>query len=330
MKNGWKMAKLSVIIPSRDPRFLQKTVDDLLLRAEGDVEVIVVLDGYWPDPMIKNHPKVIIIHQGAPGQSKGMREGINAGMAIAQGEYVIKIDEHCMVDQGYDVKLAADCEDNWVVVPRRYRLDPEKWEIIEDGRPPIDYMYVEYPYLKPYDVTQGLHGNEWKQKHLDQLDVPIDDLMTFQGSCYFMSKKHWDWLGGLDSDLYGPFTHESQEISNKTWLGGGQVKVNKNTWYAHLHKGKKYGTGYGFSTQQWKDFAVAQERGRVACIDHWVNNREPNMVHDFEWLINKFMPMPYWKDTWKEDIIKDKDKDYSTLRYTDSPWLVGLRKEQDA
>src|SRR3990167_4654120 len=139
---------LSIIIPSRNDEYLQKTIDDLLKKAEGAIEVIVVLDGYWPDPVLINNPRVVIIHHGTFHNSRGMRDSINAGMAIAKGEYVMKIDEHCMVDQGYDVKLIADCEDNWVVIPRRYRLDADKWEIIEDGRQPIDYMKIDYPYQR--------------------------------------------------------------------------------------------------------------------------------------------------------------------------------------
>src|SRR3972149_6578796 len=133
---------LSVIIASRVDQYLQRTIDDLLEKAEGEIEVIVVLDGYWPNPMLKGDPRVIIIHQGEVHNNLGMRVAINAGMSIAEGEYVMKVDEHCMFDQGYDEKLKADYEDNWLVVPRRYRLDAENWKVIEDGRSPVDYMYV--------------------------------------------------------------------------------------------------------------------------------------------------------------------------------------------
>jgi glycosyltransferase involved in cell wall biosynthesis len=295
---------LSVIIPSRDSRWLQRTVDDLLLKAEGEVEVIVILDGYWPEPMINVEDRTRVIHQ----NYKGMREAINSGMSLASGEYVMKIDEHCMMDKGYDVKLIGDCPDRTVVVPRRYRLDAEKWEIIDDGRKPIDYMFVDYPYYKEFDSTQGLHGAEWEK------DGPeIDDLMTMQGSCYFLKKSYWEELGDMNTELYGPFTHEAQEISFKAWLGGGQVKVNKKTWYAHLHKGKRYGTGYGFSTQGWIDFKANMEKGRQACLDYWLNNKWDKRVHDFEWMIDKFSPVPHWPDNWGERLVTDKDKDWSKL-----------------
>ena len=137
---------LSIIIPSRNSDYLQKTIDDLLLKAEGEVEIIVVLDGYWPNPILNNNSKVQVVHHGTIHNSRGMRESINQGVALSKGEYIMKIDEHCMVGQGYDKILAADCEENWVVIPRRKRLDADNWKLIEDGRPPVDYMKIDYPY----------------------------------------------------------------------------------------------------------------------------------------------------------------------------------------
>lgn len=303
---------VSVIIPSRNEEFLQKTIDDLLAKAKGDIEVIVVLDGYWPQTLLKDDPRVLIFHQGTMHNSRGMRASINDGVALSKGKYIMKTDEHCMFDEGFDVKLEADCEDNWVVIPRRYRLDPDAWKIIEDGRPPIDYMFLDYPYKTKGDVTDGLHGNEWRQMYNARRDVLIDDTMSWQGSCWFMPRIWWNFLGPLDDELYGSFTHESQEIGNKTWLAGGRLVVNKKTWYAHFHKGKK-GKGYGFSIEQYKKFSQEKERGRQACIDYWINNKWPNRIHDFEWLINKFWPVPNWPENWKEQIKIDAKYDFSKV-----------------
>ena len=128
---------LTVIIPSRNEMFLSKTIEDILKKARGEIEVIAVLDGYWPSetkrekwstPAIIQDDRVTYIHFGEP---RGLRVAINAGVAIAKGDYVMKVDGHCLFDEGFDVKLAEDCEDNWVVIPRRYSLDPENWKIDE-------------------------------------------------------------------------------------------------------------------------------------------------------------------------------------------------------
>lgn len=303
---------LSIIIPSRNSEYLQKTIDDLLLKAEGDVEVIVVLDGYWPTIPVKQDKRVIVLHKGTVHNSPGMRDCINTGIAIAKGDYFMKIDEHCMVDQGYDVKLAADCTDDMVVIPRRYRLEPETWTLSTDGRPPIDYMYIAYPYERPFDITCGLHGSEWKQMHFDKKEILIDDTMSWQGSCWFVSRKWWNFIGELETDKYGTFTQEPQEIGLKTQLGGGRLVVNKKTWYAHFHKGAK-GKGYGFSNTQWRAHQQGCEIGRTFCTDYWMNNRWEKQVRSFEWLLEKFWPVPTWPADWKERIKIDELTDYSKL-----------------
>lgn len=300
---------VSIIISSRVDQYLQRTIDDLLAKAEGEIEIIVVLDGYWPDPMLKNDPRVVVLHQGMIHDNIGMRGAINTASEIAKGEYIMKIDEHCMVDQGYDVKLAADCEDDWVVIPRRHRLDADNWQLIEDGRPPVDYMYLAYPYERPYDRTCGLHGSEWKQRHHERKDILIDDTMSWQGSCWFVKKSYWDkLLYPLDDENYGPFTQEAQEIGNKVWLTGGRLVVNKKTWYAHFHKGSK-GKGYGFSREQYRRHETAKERGRLYCIEYWLNTKD--FKYDFEWLLQKFWPVPTWPEDWKERIKIDAEKDWS-------------------
>ncbi len=304
---------LSVIIPSRVDQYLQKTIDGILAMAEGAIEIIVVLDGYWPSPKIKDDPRVIVFHQGTFHDSFGMRAAINAGVAISKGEYIMKTDEHCMFDKGFDVKLIADCEDDWLVVPRRYRLDAEKWEVIKDGRPPIDYMILDYPYQRKFDKTCGLHGAEDRESGRRRKDKRIDDLMTMQGSCYFMPRKLWDRvIVEMDDENYGYFTQEAQELCNKVWLSGGRVIVNKKTWYAHMHKGKQ-GKGYGFSNAQYEKHMIGTERGRRYCIDFWMNDRWDGLAkgRNFEWLLRKFWPIPGWTENWKEDIKRDEQFDYS-------------------
>lgn len=317
---------LSIIIPDRQGQpYLQKTIDGLLSNAEEEIEIIVVCDGTWPNPALTDDPRVKIIHHGTHFENLGMRTSINRGIAVSRGEYIMKIDEHCMVDRGFDLKLKLNCEDDWVVIPRRYRLDADEWrleeyqilsngDIIPDAinykhiRPPVDYMAIDYPYQRPGDKTCGLHGAEWKRP--DREELLIDDTPSMQGSCYFMKRSYWDKMfpNGLNPEFYGEFTQEAQEISLTAWLSGGRVVVNKKTWYAHMHKGKR-GKGYGFSNEQYKKHMEGTERGRVYCIDYWLNTKD--FEHDWKWFISGLFPdMPGWEN-WQERIIKDAEFDYS-------------------
>jgi len=301
------MSGVTVVIPSRSDLYLQKTVDDLLNKAEGEVEVIVVLDGYWPSPIIKEDPRVKVVHHGLIHDSFGMRASINLGMSIAQGSYVMKVDEHCMFDNGWDKKL-AECEPHDVVVPRRMRLDPDKWENIEDGRRPIDYMYLTCPFMRPGDKTNGLRGAEWKEREVTNEKILYDESLSTQGSCYFMAKSHWDEvIGHLEDEIYGPFTSEAQEVGLKTQLSGGRLMTNKKTWYSHWWKGKA-GKSYGFSKEQYRVHQDETEKGRVHTVKYWLTTTD--YKHDFKWLMEKFWPVPTWGENWEKMLEKDFINNY--------------------
>lgn len=262
---------VSIILPSRNERYLKKTIDDILTKATGDIEVIAVLDGYWPDEIVEDD-RVNYIHFTNP---LGMRNAINSGVKIAQGEFIMKSDAHCMFNYGFDEVLKKDLKDNWVVVPRRYRLDPVKWEIIRDGRPPIDYMYLD----------NELHGRIWEGKSNNH---QIDYLMSSQGSFWMMKRSYFDYLELMDEKNYGTFYGEFQEIGLKCWLSGGEVMLNKNTWYAHWHKSKEDGRGYHLSGKEGKK---AEE-----YVQKWKTEKMfSKQIYDFQWLINKFKPVPTWE-----------------------------------
>ena len=74
------MVGLSVIIPARNETYLQRTIDNILENADGEIEIIAVCDGYWPDPPIKDHPFVNIIHH---SEARGQRPSINEAARIA-------------------------------------------------------------------------------------------------------------------------------------------------------------------------------------------------------------------------------------------------------
>jgi glycosyltransferase involved in cell wall biosynthesis len=281
--------KVSVLIPSKNERHLQRTIQDVLEKAAGDVEVIAVLDGYWPDPPIEDHPKVVLIHR----DHHGMRDSINVAASIAKGRYLLKTDAHCLFSEGFDEVLKADMADDWVAIPRRRSLD-----VGEDGKgwgiknkEPIDCHYLSYPYLKPNEI--GMHGIPWYERGRARKDVLIDDEMSTQGSCWFMTTRHFERMGFMQEAGYERFVQEAQEICNKTWLSGGRVVVNKKCFYAHWHKGKEVGRGYFIDKRE-------MIRGAKWSADFWLNNRWPERKHDFEWLIDKFSPIPDWPADWKE------------------------------
>ena len=279
---------LSVLIPSRKEKFLDKTVSDLLQKAQGDLEIICVLDGYWTAPI--DDRRVHYIHRGTP---LGMRAAINAAAALAKGEFLLKADAHTLWDEGFDVKLAADCEENWVIVPRRKRLDADNWCVQEVGKPDVDYEYLSFP-DNPADFGgPGLNGRIWEQRAKERKDIMIDENLSFQGSAWFMRKEYFHKLELMDEEHYGTFWNEAQEIGFKAWLSGGKLMTNKKTWYAHLHKGKKHGRGYNLDHSQLPKGATYTKK--------WMTNSAwDKQTIPFESLIERFWPLPGWPENWRD------------------------------
>jgi glycosyltransferase involved in cell wall biosynthesis len=277
---------ISVIIPSRNEPYLVPTVNGILNAVVGDCEILVVLDGgNQADVVLPNDSRVKAIrHETA----HGMRPSINEAAAQATGEFLLKCDAHVAFSSGFDRVLIADCDEESVVIPRRYGLDPVTWTTDQDVR---DAHYLAWPWRDPAKEPT-LRGLTWKERSRARAHILLDDEMTTQGSCWLMSRTLWNRIGPLDTEHYGPFICEPQEICNKAWLSGGRVLVTRKTSYAHWYK--RNGQGYVLSKRQ-------SRMGLAYNVDHWVNDRPwPGKVRSFEWLINHFWPVPGWPENWKD------------------------------
>lgn len=306
--------KVTIVLPSRNEPFLQKTVDEIFKNAKGPVEVIAVLDAYWPDPPLKPHDDMVIVHK---GDVAGMRSNINTAARMATGKYFMKLDAHCMLGEGFDEILKADCEKNWIAVPSRYSLDGDKWQ---RTRGPHDYLFLTFPYTIDDLYGFGFHGRKWKGEkgltgsfwHMEKKkkDILIDDIIIFQGSCWFMHLEHFFAIDCMDEINYN-LHQEATELAFKTWLSGGRVIRNKKTWYAHLHKGTKHRRGFYLSKRQMIN-------SEIYSADFWMNNRWKKQIRPLSWLIEKFWPLEGWPDDWQ-------DPKY----VSEHPGLVKIKKERE-
>ena len=217
---------LSVVIPSYKDPLLVKTIQSLLENAQGEIEIIAVLDGYWPKTPLPNDPRVRLLHL---GKNRGMRRAINAGVAISCGEFIMRTDEHSAFGPGFDVILTRDCQPNWIVTPRRYFLDPVKWQIMDI--PAVDFMK-----LKIVGAGNGIRKFSGVEAPGNDPE-PIQESMAMQGSCWLMPRSWWDTIiGELQNEGYGPHYQDSHEMVFKAWKAGGKLMVDKNTWHAHKHR----------------------------------------------------------------------------------------------
>lgn len=293
---GEAMSKVSVLIPCRfgtdNNEYLTRTIKDLYTTAAGEIEVIVVLDGPCKGYKSLRYKGLTTLRNKTV---KGRRYSTNKAAAAATGKYIMKIDAHCTIGEGWDEILAADCADNWIVIPRRYWFDAPTWSITDKKY--VDAMSYIYPFYRPYKPRLAARPDRERQER-DKDKMLVED-MGFQGSAWFMTKEHWERIGEMDEYGYGTFYGEPEEIGLKTQLGpsGGKVMRNKNTWYAHWGKPPAHWRANPDEAGRVTDYEFY--RGQLYTFDYWWNNRWNGQVRNFDWLIERFWPLPGWPDNWR-------------------------------
>lgn len=301
------MADLSVIIPARNEMFLKQTIDNVLANMRGDTEIIVICDGNWPIEPIEDTPKVRLVYHPV---SIGQRAATNEGARISTAKYIMKLDAHCAVDEGFDVKLMADCEYDWTVIPRMYNLHafdrvcadcgheayqgPTVCEKCQSAN--ITRKLVWQPrWSRQTDYARfdkDMHFQYWgAYKHREGAnEKEIDDTMTSVGACFFMHRQRfWD-LGGLDED-HGSWGQFGVEIACKSFLSGGRHVVNKKTWFAHMFRtqGGDFGFPYPLSGRQ-------VDKARKYSQELWKNDKWALATRKLNDLLEFFRPVPDWHD----------------------------------
>ena len=285
---------VSVIIPARNEVYLQKTIDNILENAEGEIEVIAVCDGYWPDPPIKDHPFVNIIHH---SEARGQRPSINEAARMAKGNIIGKLDAHCAVGPGFNKIIERDIEYDMTMIPEMYNLDIETWKpkYIDDYKMAVMQGKVNpYMYMGMVDGhlrAQYYSSRRDRQKFYDKKDIKIDETMCCMGPGFFIHKDRFWEQGGCD-ETHGHWGQQGVEVACKAWLSGGRMVVNKNTWFAHWFRGSviqpngKKGWPYPMSNS-------IVNKSRKYSTDLWMNNKWDKQQRTFQWLLKKFRP-PGW------------------------------------
>jgi glycosyltransferase involved in cell wall biosynthesis len=303
------MSKVSIIIPSRNEKYLKRTLDDLYAKATGDFEVLVGFNGVTEYPLKGNYPNLTMIYE---GENIGLKPMINKLANLANGKYIFKSDAHCSFGESFNEILEMNMEDDWIVTPR-FKIIKDDWSIqMRDGEEEFyDYFYLCCPFTDP----KGLRfkaGGHWKERTMERLpenfvseqqvntisDINethpyIDETPQMHGSGWFVNRDYFlNELGGFPEDDPDGHAQEPLWLGLRNWLRGGKLMVNKNTWYAHLHQNS--------NERGYPEDRSHTEKTYNWTADYFLHNSDSKAIHDFSWFLDKFMPMPSWPENWKE------------------------------
>jgi ribosomal protein L37E len=296
------MMELSVLIPARNEMFLRRTIEDVLEHIEADTEIIAVLDGAWAKPQIPDHPRVTLLYHPV---AVGQRAACNEAARLAQGKYVMKLDAHCSVGQGFDRILLEDIQPDWTMVPLMKNLHAFDWVCKEcghrryqgksgtcsecGGEEERDVVWIakKSPNTTAMRFTRELRFKYWgRYKRRQKGDLV--ETMSILGACWMLSKERYFELNICD-EAHGSWGQMGTEVACKTWLSGGKLICSKKTWFAHMFRtqGGDFGFPYPISGS-----AVRKARKRSQAL--FLDGKWDKAIHPLSWLIDKFAPVPDW------------------------------------
>jgi len=334
---------LSIIIPARREEWLNKTIEDILKNKRGKTQIIVGLDGDWPEAPIQTHPDVVILYY---PESIGQRAITKQCARISKAKFIAKTDAHCAFDEGFDVKMLEAFEtagDNVVICPTMRNLWVFNW-VCPDGHTryqgqsgickecgketvkDVVWIAKTNPHSWSYCFDSEPHFQyfqEYKKRAVKENN--LTESMSLQGSFFMMTRDKYFELD-IDDESFGSWGSQGLTVACKFWLSGGRVLINHSTWYAHCFRtaGGDFGFPYpnpGSKVQDAKKYAR----------DLFFNNKWDKQTRPLSWLVEKFWPIPGWSD---EDLKKIKEKDSAVgkglssgiLYYTDNQINMKLAK----
>ena len=316
---------LSVLIPARNEMFVALTVKTILDNIRGNTEVIVALDGEWACPGIPDDPRVTIVYF---PEAIGQRAATNQACRLSRAKYVMKIDAHCAVDEGFDVKMLSDMQEDMTLIPTMYNLHAFNWKCLKckktwyqsptpqfcckdgDGKirneqcdsKQFEREIVWKPRLNKkslyYRFDKNLHFQYWGDfRNRPGAQGNLVEIMSTQGSCFMISRKRY-WELNICDEKTGSWGQQGVEVACKTWLSGGKLIVTKKTWYSHMFRTQGGDFGFPYSMS-----GADQEKAREYSKKMWFGNTFNKQIHPLSWLIEKFKPVPDFHDSKGKEIL---------------------------
>ena len=182
---------------------------------------------------------------------------------------------------------------------------PTKKEVAMTGEVTLRGRVLEIGGLKEKVIAAHRAGVKTvivpEDNRKDLEDTGLTETMSLQGSCWMLTRDKYRELNVCDEN-FGSWGSQGIEVAVKTWLSGGQVLVNHNTWYAHMFRtqGGDFGFPYPISSKD-------QDKAKQFAKDLFFNNNWDKQIQPLSWLVEKFWPVKGWSE---EDLIMLKANNF--------------------
>jgi len=182
----------------------------------------------------------------------------------AKGDFLFKLDGHCIMSEGWDEKLKAVCEDEKDMAVCRIKSIAEKtWSIVEDSGFSFVTMYPDLNLIGCGDFTPD--------------DMDTSETMASIGCGFMIHKKRFMELE-MNWEQLGRYGTLGAEWALKIWLSGGRLLVNRHVTCGHLFR-KQHVSGCGAKEQAW---------ARRLLGMRFQEMEGPKQIHPIVWLAEHF------------------------------------------
>jgi len=208
--------KLSILIPSKNEPYLQKTIEDLKSKITDDTEILVGLDGY-SEELISESDFSVPVGIVKTEKTIGQRKMTNILANSARGDYLMKIDAHVSFSKGFDTALLSEIDNKTILAPLLLVLDPITWAV--NGKK---------------QMAQFRFDNNFVMQHADG---DVGETQCLQGSAWMISKENYFKWNVCDETL-GSWGGQAVELGIKAWINGGVCKTTRSAYYGHVFRHK--------------------------------------------------------------------------------------------
>ena len=228
---------VTVIISDLFEERLPETVRNIEDTADGPIEIIIKKDD----------------------EGKGMRHLLNQAANEANGQYLFKIDGHCIMSDHWDTLMKEVCQPNDMVVACIREIDNKTWTVRDKG---YDFVTIKSD-LNIVKCDGKFNGS------------PVAETMATSGCAWMIRKDRFNELEQNWEEL-GRFGALGAEWALKVWLSGGRTLVHKDVICGHLFR-------RGGSMKP-ADLVMA----RKILGNRFASMQGPQQVHPMNWLAQRF------------------------------------------